>query len=201
MQSGIRGNRQQGRSGPKHPETFKACQEFTQFFPQREKWPPTASSGSVGSVVSLRPKTIDRNGRTVAGGVPGWPEHQPGDGEQRPGFAYRKYLAACDGSAYQGAEAAAQRQRVGVWAVPGGIQRPWGWRHGPRRATSLRPSTPPAFSAPGPVRVPVAPVAAPAGNRYTCREIGNFAKAQQLLRQGHTYLDRNGDGVACESLR
>jgi hypothetical protein len=44
-------------------------------------------------------------------------------------------------------------------------------------------------------------VAAPAGNRYTCREIGNFAKAQQLLRQGHTYLDRNGDGVACESLR
>jgi endonuclease YncB( thermonuclease family) len=36
-------------------------------------------------------------------------------------FAYRKYLAACDGSAYLAAEAAAQRQRVGVWAVPGGI--------------------------------------------------------------------------------
>ena len=66
MQSGIRGNRHQGRSGPKHPETFKACQEFTQFFPQREKWPPTASSGSVGSVVSLRPQTIDKYGRTVA---------------------------------------------------------------------------------------------------------------------------------------
>jgi hypothetical protein len=31
--------------------------------------------------------------------------------------------------------------------------------------------------------------------------IGSFAKAQELLRQGHSYLDRNGDGVACESLR
>ena len=35
-------------------------------------------------------------------------------------FAYRKYRAACDGTAYLGAEATAQRQRVGVWAVPGG---------------------------------------------------------------------------------
>jgi hypothetical protein len=37
LQQGIRGNRNQGRSGPKRPETFKACQEFTQFFPQRGK--------------------------------------------------------------------------------------------------------------------------------------------------------------------
>jgi hypothetical protein len=184
LQSGIRGNRHQGRSGPKHPETFKACQEFTQFFPQREKWPPTASSGSVGSVVSLRPKTIDRNGRTVAGGVPGWPEHQPGDGEQRPGFAYRKYLAACDGSAYLGAEAAAQRQRVGVWAVPGGIQQPWDWRKGtrPPAASTAAPFPRAAGSAP--------PAAAPAGGysgrKLTCRQIGSYARAQELLRQGHT---------------
>jgi endonuclease YncB( thermonuclease family) len=31
-----------------------------------KKWPPTASSGSQGSVVSLRPQTIDKYGRTVA---------------------------------------------------------------------------------------------------------------------------------------
>jgi hypothetical protein len=40
-----------------------------------------------------------------------------------------------------------------------------------------------------------------AGQRYRCRQIGSFAKAQELLRQGHTYLDGNVDGVACESLR
>jgi len=28
-----------------------------------------------------------------------------------------------------------------------------------------------------------------------------FALAQKLLRQGHSYLDGNGDGEACESLR
>lgn len=41
----------------------------------------------------------------------------------------------------------------------------------------------------------------PGGRRYRCGEIGSFARAQELLRKGHTYLDRNGDGVACESLR
>ena len=37
--------------------------------------------------------------------------------------------------------------------------------------------------------------------RYRCKEIGSYAKAQELLAQGHTYLDGNGDGEACESLR
>ncbi len=41
----------------------------------------------------------------------------------------------------------------------------------------------------------------PGGRRYRCSEIGSYAHAQQLLRQGHTYLDGNGDGEACESLR
>jgi hypothetical protein len=41
----------------------------------------------------------------------------------------------------------------------------------------------------------------PGGRRWRCREIGSYARAQELLRQGHTYLDSNGDGEACESLR
>ena len=96
-------------------------------------------------------------------------------------------------------EAAAQRQRVGVWAVPGGIKRPWDWRHGTRSpaASTAAPFPPAAGSAP--------PAAAPAGSfsgrKLYCRQIGSFARAQELLRQGHTYLDKNGDGVACESLR
>ena len=39
------------------------------------------------------------------------------------------------------------------------------------------------------------------GIKTTCKQIGTFARAQELLRQGHSYLDRNGDGVACEGLR
>ena len=37
--------------------------------------------------------------------------------------------------------------------------------------------------------------------RYRYKQIGSYARAQELLRQGHGYLDKNGDGVACESLR
>jgi hypothetical protein len=39
------------------------------------------------------------------------------------------------------------------------------------------------------------------GRRYRCKEIGSYERAQELLRQGHTYLDGNGDGEACKSLR
>ncbi|MEY4806544.1 MAG: hypothetical protein RLZZ206_933 [Cyanobacteriota bacterium] len=150
-------------------------------------------------MVTLRPQTIDKYGRTVAEVFRNSQSVNLAMVSSGHAFAYRKYLAACDGSAYLGAEAAAQRQRVGVWAVPGGIQRPWYWRKGtrPPAASTGAPFPPAAGSAP--------PAAAPAGGysgrKLTCRQIGSYARAQELLREGHTYLDRNGDGIACKSLR
>ncbi|MFS6826144.1 hypothetical protein [Cyanobium sp. ATX-6F1] len=47
----------------------------------------------------------------------------------------------------------------------------------------------------------VAPGSVPDGRKYRCKEIGAYQQAQLPLRQGHTYLDSNGDGEACESLR
>ncbi|MEN9860936.1 MAG: hypothetical protein RLZZ515_1418, partial [Cyanobacteriota bacterium] len=41
----------------------------------------------------------------------------------------------------------------------------------------------------------------PTGQRYTCSQIGSYAEAQVLLRQGHRYLDGDGDGEACEGLK
>jgi hypothetical protein len=32
-------------------------------------------------------------------------------------------------------------------------------------------------------------------------QIGSYEKAKQLLRQGHSYLEGNVDGEACEGLR
>ena len=90
----------------------------------------------VGSVVSLRPQTIDKYGRTVAEVFRNGQNVNLAMVSSGQAFAYRKYLGACDGSAYLGAEAAAQRQRIGVWAVPGGIQRPWDWRKGTRPPTA-----------------------------------------------------------------
>jgi len=37
--------------------------------------------------------------------------------------------------------------------------------------------------------------------KWTCGEIGDFDRAQAFLRWGHTYLDRDGDGIACEGLK
>ena len=66
--------------------------------------------------------------------------------------------------------------------MKGGITRPWDFRRGRRSAVIPDGTT-------------------PGGQRYRCSEISSYAKAQELLRQGHSYLDGNGDGEACESLR
>lgn len=137
----------------------------------------------VGSAVSLRVQTIDRYGRTVAEVFRNGQSVNLAMVSSGQAFAYRQYLSGCNQAAYLGAEASAERQGLGVWAVQGGIQRPWDWRHGNRAGGS-----------------------GAAGNGYneqklTCRQIGSRARAQELLRQGHTYLDKDGDGQACESLR
>ena len=134
----------------------------------------------IGSPVRLDVKTTDRYGRAVAEVI--------GDiniglamVEDGQAFAYRQYLSGCNAQEYLDAEVRASRRRAGVWQVSGGITRPWDFRRSPRARNIPGGST-------------------PDGRRYTCREIGSYARAQQLLRQGHTYLDGDGDGEACESL-
>lgn len=146
----------------------------------------------VGSAVTIRPHTTDRYGRTVAEVIRNGQTVNLAMVRDGQAFAFRKYLKGCDARSYLSAEAAAQKQGRGVWRMPGGILRPWDFRAGRRNGGTTSTSTIPAPSG----------SAAPAtGQRFTCRQIGSYARAQELLRQGHTYLDRNGDGTACESLR
>jgi hypothetical protein len=146
----------------------------------------------VGSMVSLRPQTIDKYGRTVAEVFRGGWSVNLAMVSSGQAFAYRKHLSACDQSSYLRAEAAAQRQRVGVWEVPGGIQRPWDWRHGTRPSSAA--SSAPFIPAGGASGAAADRAGGYSGRKLTCRQIGSFARAQKLLRQGHTYLDRNGVG-------
>ena len=132
----------------------------------------------IGQAVTLQPKTIDRYGRIVAEVISDININLVMV-EDGLAFAYRRYLAACDAREYMEAEFRARRHRYGVWQVEGGITRPWDFRRGPGAAVITDGTT-------------------PGGHRYRCREIGSHARAQQLLRQGHTYLDGNGDGEACE---
>jgi endonuclease YncB( thermonuclease family) len=135
----------------------------------------------VGREVRLEVKTTDRYGRSVAEVFSGVNINLAlvKDGQA---FAYRQYLSGCDAKAYLEAEERASRARLGVWQVPGGITRPWDFRRARRSAVIPDGTT-------------------PSGRRYRCNEISSHAKAQELLRQGHSYLDGNGDGKACEALR
>jgi len=151
----------------------------------------------LGSTVSLRVQAVDRYGRSVAEVIGKGPINlamvQSGQA-----FVYRQYLGSCDRGAYLAAERQAQAQRLGVWAVPVGITRPWDFRHG--GGVQRRSGATPAAATPTSLSTNPQ-VAQPSGAKTTCKQIGSFAQAQELLRQGHSYLDRNGDGVACESLR
>ena len=134
----------------------------------------------VGSEVTLRVQTKDRYGRTVAellnsqGNVN---QLMVGAGQA---FAYRWYLRQCDSQRYLQLENEAQRQGIGVWSIgPSGIARPWDYRRG-RRSSSSSSGT---------------------SRKYRCKDIGSWSRAQEFLAQGHHYLDGDGDGEACESLR
>ena len=135
----------------------------------------------IGRQVTLAVKTTDRYGRTVAEVISDININLAlvEDGQA---FAYRQYLGGCNAREYLDAEYRASRRRYGVWQVAGGITRPWDFRKG-RRTPVIPDGT------------------TPDGRRYSCKEIGSYARAQELLRQGHTYLDGNGDGQACEALR
>ncbi len=135
----------------------------------------------IGHEVSLDVKTTDRYRRLVAEVISDININlaMVEDGQA---FAYRAYLGGCDAKEYLDAEFRASRRRYGVWQVEGGITRPWDFRRG--RGTTVIPDG-----------------TTPGGRRYRCSEISSYALAQELLRQGHTYFDGNGDGEACESLR
>ena len=139
----------------------------------------------VGAEVTIRTKATDRYGRTVGEVLKenrNINQQQVASGHA---FVYWQYISGCDRQTYSRLENDARLRRLGVWSVTGGIQRPWDYRHNRKAATSA-PSPDGSSSSTG---------------KYRCKDVGSWDKAQGLLKQGHTYLDRDGDGEACESLR
>jgi endonuclease YncB( thermonuclease family) len=79
--------------------------------------------------VTIHPLSSDRYGRTVAE-VIGDINLNLALVEDGQAFVYPKYLGQCDAREYLDAEYRASRHRFGIWRVPGGIERPWLFRHG-----------------------------------------------------------------------
>jgi endonuclease YncB( thermonuclease family) len=143
----------------------------------------------VGSLVRLRVQATDRYGRSVAEVLKGDINLNQYLVRSGDAFVYWQYINGCDRHTYSRMENDARLNGLGVWSVPGGIQRPWDYRRG-RRGGSISSSSGGGASSTG-----------SASRKYRCGEIGSWSRAQDLLKQGHTYLDRDGDGEACESLK
>jgi len=134
----------------------------------------------IGAQVSLKTKAVDRYGRTVAElfrNGQNINQRMVRDGQA---FVYWQYIQGCDRQTYGAMETRARQDRLGVWVVPGGIQRPWDYRRNRRSGPSSSGTT---------------------KRRWRCSQVGSWQRAQELLRQGHTYLDGDRDGEACEGLR
>ena len=143
----------------------------------------------IGTEVGLRTKATDRYGRTVAEVLRGNTNINQALVASGAAFVYWQYIEGCDRETYSRLENEARLKSLGIWQVPDGIQRPWDYRRG-RKAGSGSKSQPVDDARPS-----------QSAGRYRCKQIGSWAKAQELLKQGHTYLDGDGDGEACEGLR
>ena len=143
---------------------------------------------AIGSHVTLRTTATDRYGRNVAEVLKGSTNINQSLVRSGNAFVYWQYISGCDRQTYLRLENDARLRGVGVWGVPGGIQRPWDYRRGRRTGSTNASSGGEASST------------REGSGKYRCEEIGSWSRAQDLLRQGHNYLDRDGDGEACESL-
>ncbi len=136
----------------------------------------------IGSGIDLRIKTTDRYGRSIAEISRGGRNINQALVASGAAFVYWQYIQGCNRQTYSRLETEARLKGLGVWSTGGGITRPWDYRRGRRSSGSSRGGS-------------------SSGGRLTCKQIGSYARAQALLRQGHSYLDRDGDGQACEGLR
>lgn len=123
----------------------------------------------LGSTVGIRPITTDRYGREIAEVFVGARNINLQMVASGDAFIYRAFLKNCDKASYQQAENSAKAKKLGVWSTLGGIVKPWDWRHSSNKKS-----------------------------RYSCKSLSK-EEALQLYGQGHTYLDKNNDGIPCNN--
>ena len=129
----------------------------------------------VGSDVTLRSKATDRYGRSVEEVIRNSTNINQSLVESGNAFVYWQYIKGCDRQTYSRLETYARLGGIGIWSVPGGIQRPWDYRQS-KQSNSKR-------------------------KRYRCKDTSSWSAAQELLRQGDSRLDGDKHGEACEPIR
>jgi endonuclease YncB( thermonuclease family) len=142
-----------------------------------------ASLLPVGSGIAVKIKATDRYGRSVGEITRNGKNINQALVASGAAFVYWQYIQGCDRQTYSRLENEARLKAKGVWSVKNGITRPGDYRAGRTGPTST--GTKPSSST----------------KKFRCSDFKTYAQAQAALKQGHTYLDKDGDGYACESLK
>ena len=136
----------------------------------------------LGSKVNLMEHDIDRYGRTVAEVYKGRNKNI-GLTLVKNGFAevYEKYAYQCDQDKLTNFECKARRKGKGMWKTPEDVK--------------------PVEEVETGDQLTVTNIPAYTGSRsITCSQLSSQIEAKEWLNQGHSYLDIDRDGIACESL-
>jgi micrococcal nuclease len=151
--------------------------------------------------VSLRIADTDRYGRSVAKIYRDGLSINVALVQEGHAAVYSQYLGACPElrEKLMKAEASAKTRRIGFWAQATPVM-PWDSRRASRYPT-VKPVT--TMRRPAASVVSDRPSQRPAGD-YDCKDFSSQAEAQRVFEQypGDPFgLDRDRDGVACESLK
>lgn len=151
----------------------------------------TLSNLIFGKTVTLKIKTTDKYGRTVAEVFVGHTNINKEMVKKGMAWAYREYMTD---SEYLTLEAQAKAQRIGLWSQPNPIY-PSNFRRGSSGQSTQTQVKPQATTV-----IPKSSGAS-CGSKTTCGQMNNCAEARHYLNVcGLSRLDRDGDGVPCESL-
>lgn len=81
-----------------------------------------------GTEITYKPKAKDRFGRTVAEVFKNGDNIDMAMVASGNAFNFTRYIRKCDYKKYNLLEKEAKEKAIGVWSVPGGIERPWDFR-------------------------------------------------------------------------
>jgi endonuclease YncB( thermonuclease family) len=142
----------------------------------------------IGIAIQVNVKATDRYGRSVGEITRNGRNINQALVGSGAAFVYWQYIQGCDRQTYSRLEDEARLKAAGVWSVKGGITRPWDYRSG--RPSSSGSGSTSTHSSQG-----------SSSRKYRCSDFKTAAEAQAALKHGHSYLDKDGDGRTCESLR
>lgn len=155
----------------------------------------------VGQAINLKEKGRDRYGRTVAEIFVDGQSINLAMVAEGQAVAYRD---GCNKNQYLQAEESAKSSKLAFWSQENPIM-PWDWRRGARAAESTQPPTESSLPSPTPQSTQDTQANLPAcvSSDCNCSDFSSQPEAQAVLNAfpGDPHgLDRDNDGIACESL-